>query len=112
MLKKIHLSHGSGCCFRGDLMGDCKVQQHLLRQVTVGDSELLSYYLIESEEPLEDGGAYAGYGIRIQGQHAAGEDSLRGVSSNREYTISILHVLADAAVYPIHLRDILCDLLS
>ena len=93
-------------------MGVTIVSQELLRRVPVENSETLCYYLLESEETLDDDSAYWGYGIRICAEKAQEEDSIRGISSIREVTLGILHTLADGGAYPIHLRDIVYDFIE
>lgn len=88
------------------------MSQELLRRVSAEDSETLSYYLLESEETLDDDRTYLGYGIRIHAEKAQEEDSIHGISSIREVTLNILHALADAGAYPIHLRDIVYDFIE
>lgn len=94
---------------RWHIMGVTIVSQELLRRVPAENSETLSYYLLESEETLDDDRTYWGYGIRIQAEKSQEEDSIRGISSIKEVTLDILHTLADGGAYPVHLRDIIYD---
>lgn len=93
-------------------MGVTIVSQELLRRVPAEDSETLSYYLLESEETLDDDRTYLGYGIRIHAENAQEEDSIRGLSSIREVTLGILHTLADGGAYPVHLRDMVYNFIE
>lgn len=85
------------------------MQQQLLRQISV-EGDTLSYYLLETAVIEKSGEARTGYGLRILG---AGDDvCATDTIGCREDALRLLQYFADHEVYPIHLLDVLSDLIT
>lgn len=88
------------------------MQQQLLRQISVGESDSLSYYLLENLETIGNGESHMGYGIRVREDTHCIDAVVCDISPNRDYTQSLLYQLADYEVYPVHLQDVVSEMIG
>ena len=97
-----------GMCMLGGII----MQQQLLRQISVGESDSLSYYLLENLETIGNGESHMGYGIRVREDTHCIDAVVCDISPNRDYTQSLLYQLADYEVYPVHLQDVVSEMIG
>ena len=88
------------------------MHQQLLRQISIGGADILSYYLLEDTETTGNGEAHMGYGIRIREESHCTDATVPDISLSREYAQSLLHRLADYEVYPVHLQDVVSEMIG
>ena len=70
----------------------------------------INYKIIETEEMNEENGSYIGYGLRcICGAESA---EIKNISPKRESVRRLAELLEKEAVEPIHLFDVIYDMLS
>ena len=78
-----------------------------------GTGYTLEYTVTENQEEEEPGGITE-YGIRcvlLDGESTVSEEEIRGISPNYEFVCKMLHKLIGNQVFPVHIKDIISDLL-
>ncbi len=70
----------------------------------------IHYKIIETEEMCEENGSYIGYGLRcVCGAESA---EVKNISASRKSAERLAAMLEREAVEPVHLFDVLYDLLA